>query len=272
MKCVLYVLIIHYSIAAVHNEFIEPSIVYSHRLELCIKNIRTWMRLNMLKLNDDKTELLIIYPKSSDLDSLPDSVDVGNITIKAATEARNLGVIFDSTMSSGKHVASICRSAYFHLHAIGRIRKFLDQQSTKQLVHALVLSRLDTCNSLLGGLPSNLLQRLQQVQNMCARIIMLSNKRDHATPLMKELHWLPIKCRINYKLLMLTFKCLHQLAPQYLADLVTIYEPGRSLRSSNTLSLTERKARTNTYGKELFHTWHHDTGMHSHLHSVSASQ
>ena len=223
-----------------------------HRLELCNKDIRTWMRLNMLKLNDDKTELLIIYPKSSDLDSLPDSVDVGNITIKAATEARNLGVIFDSTMSSGKHVASICRSAYFHLHAIGRIRKFLDQQSTKQLVHALVLSRLDTCNSLLGGLPSNLLQRLQQVQNMCARIIMLSNKRDHVTPLMKELHWLPIKCRINYKLLMLTFKCLHQLAPQYLADLVTIYEPGRYLRSSNTLSLTERKARTKTYGERTF--------------------
>ena len=203
----------------------------------------------MFKLNDDKTELLIIYHKSSDLDSMPDSVDVGNITIKAATKARNLGVIFDSTMSSGKHVASICRSAYFHLHAIGRIRKFLEQQSTKQLVHALVLSRLDTCNSLLGGLPSNLLQRLQQVQNMCARIIMLSNKRDHVTPLMKELHWLPIKCRMNYKLLMLTFKCLHQLAPQYLADLVTIYEPGRSLRSSNTLSLTERKARPKTYGE-----------------------
>ena len=223
-----------------------------HRLELCIKDIRTWMRLNMLKLNDDKTELLIIYPKSSNLDSLPNSVDVGNITIKAATEARNLGVIFDSTMSSGKHVASICRSAYFHLHAIGRIRKFLDQQSTKQLVHALVLSRLDTCNSLLGGLPSNLLQRLQQVQDMCARIIMVSNKRDHVTPLMKELHWLPIKCRINYKLLLLTFKCLHQLAPQYLADLLTIYEPGRSLRSSNTLSLTERKARTKTYGERTF--------------------
>ena len=69
---------------------------------------------------------------------------------------------------------------------------------------------------------------------------------------MKELHWLPIKCRINYKLLMLTFKCLHQLAPQYLADLVTIYEPGRSLRSSNTLSLTERKARTKTYGERTF--------------------
>ena len=222
------------------------------RLELCIKDIRAWMRLNMLKLNDDKTELLIIYPKSSDLDSLPDSVDVGDITIKAATEARNLGVIFDSTMSSGKHVASICRSDYFHLHAIGRIRKFLDKQSTKQLVHALVLSRLDTCNSLLGGLPSNLLQRLQQVQNMCARIIMLSNKRDHVTPLKKELHWLPIKCRINYKLFMLTFKCLQQFAPEYLADLVTIYEPARSLRSSNALSLTERKARTKTYGERTF--------------------
>ena len=73
------------------------------------------------------------------------------------------------------------------LLSLARHRSHTQIPRPAELVHALVLSRLDTCNSLLEGLPSNLLQRLQQVQNMCARIIMLSNKRDHVTPLMKEI-------------------------------------------------------------------------------------
>ena len=222
------------------------------RLELCIVDIRAWMRTHMLKLNDDKTELIIIHPKSAEQDRLPDSVVIGNSSIKPSKEARNLGVIFDSTMSTEKHVNNICRSAYYHLHSIGRVRRYLDQQSTKQLVHALVISRLDTCNSLLCGLPATLIEKLQRIQNACAKTIMGGSKRDHVTPLLKELHWLPVKSRINYKLIMLTFKCIHHLVPQYLADLVTKYQPGRSLRSANAMLLVEPKARTKTYGERAF--------------------
>ena len=192
-------------------------------------DIREWMRHNMLMLNDDKTELILFHPKSADSVELPQGVTVGNSSISPSKTARNLGVIFDSTMPLSKHITGISRAAFYHLRAIARIRKYLDRQSTNQLVHALVISRLDNCNSLLYRLPDTLLKQLQRVQNACARIVMKCSKRDHITPLLKELHWLPVHARIEYKII---FKCLNNLAPIYLADLITLYHPARSLRSA----------------------------------------
>ena len=154
-------------------------------------------------------------------------------------------------MTFEHHIANICRSAYYHLHSIYKIRCYLDQQSTKQLVHAMVISRLDTCNSLLYGLPATLVDRLQRVQNACARTIMKASRRDHVTPLLKELHWLPIKCRITFKILMLTYKCINGFAPDYLAKLLTVYDPPRQLRSCNQLFLNQPTTRTKT-GERAF--------------------
>ena len=173
---------------------------------------------------------------------------IGDSSIVSAENAKNLGVTFDSIMSLENHVANISRAAYYHLHAIGRVRRYLDLQSAKQLVHAMVISRLDTCNSLLCNLPDTTVKRLQRVQNACAKTIMGRAKKDHVTPLLKELHWLPVKSRINYKLIMIVFKCLHGIAPQYLSDLLTKYEPGRSLRSENKILLVEPPSRTKIYG------------------------
>lgn len=164
---------------------------------------------------------------------------VGSSGIIPSETAKNLGVAFDATLSLHQHVTNISRAAYYHLHAIGRIRRYLDQSTTKQLVHALVISRIDSCNSLLYGLPYVLLKRLQRVQNACARMIMRRSKREHVTPLFKELHWLPVHARIEHKIIMLTFKCLHGLAPSYLADLVTVYDPQRSLRSADKCMLSQ---------------------------------
>ncbi len=116
------------------------------------------------------------------------------------------------------------------------MQRYLDQQSAKQIVHALVISRLDCCNSLLCGLPADLLNRLQRVQNACARTIMMCRKYDHITPVLKELHWLPIAQRIQFKVLMLTYKCLHGLAPQYLAELITPYRCGRNVCPTSSVS------------------------------------
>ena len=203
------------------------------RVERCVADIREWMRNNMLMLNDDKTELLIFHPKSTDPVDLPQGVIVGNSSIPPSKTAKNLGVIFDTTMSLSKHISGMSRAAYYHLRAIGRIRRYLDRQSTKQLVHALVISRLDGCNSLLYGLPDTLLKQLQRVQNACARMVMKCSKREHITPLLQELHWLPVHARIEYKVIFLTFKCLNNLAPTYLADLITLYHPTRCLRSAD---------------------------------------
>lgn len=104
---------------------------------------------------------------------------------------------------------------------------------TKALVHAFVTCRLDNCNSLLFGLPKYLVHRLQLAQNCAARLIFCGRKHDHVTLLLKELHWLPVGQRIIFKILLLTFKALNNLCPSYISDLLEIYKPTRSLRSSS---------------------------------------
>ena len=109
------------------------------KMERCVISIRQWMKTNMLKLNDDNTEILIIRQKSAHQHLLPESVRIGNTNVTPNTHARNLGVTFDCNMSLERHVTNISRTAYYHLHSIGRIRRYLDQGHTKQLVHALVI-------------------------------------------------------------------------------------------------------------------------------------
>ena len=156
-----------------------------------------------------------------------------------------------------QHVNNICRSASFALYNIGKIRPYLDEASTKKLVHALVVSRLDTCNSLLYGLPQNLTDKLQRVQNSAARLVTRVRGRVHMTPVLRSLHWLPIRKRVLFKILLLTFKAIRGSAPQYIMDLLTIYKPARCLRSStgNSPQLclpSVKDIRTATYGERAF--------------------
>ena len=100
-------------------------------------------------------------------------------------------------------------------------------------IHAFISSRLDYCNSLLSGIDQSSLRRLQLVQNAAARLLTGTKKREHITPVLAALHWLPVHFRIDFKILLFTFKSLHGLAPSYLADLVKPYIPERALRSAN---------------------------------------
>ena len=125
-------------------------------------------------------------------------------------------------MSMENHIAAMCKSAFYHLRNISRIRKYLSLHTAEMLVHAFVSSRLDFCNSLLFGLPKQTLKKLQHVQNAAARIgiVTLTHKCEHITPVLYKLHWLPIEERIVFKILLMTFKCMLGLAPSYLSDLV----------------------------------------------------
>ena len=214
------------------------------KMERCVTNVRQWMKTNMLKLNDDKTEIFVIRPKSANQHLLPESVRIGNTNVTPNTQARHLGVTFDCNMSLERHVTNISRTAYYHLHSIGRIRRYLKTGHTKQLVHALVISRIDCCNSLLNGLSVAVVEKLQRVQNASARVILIRPKRDHVRPMLLELHWLPVKCRITFKTPLLTFKCFHGLAPTYLSALFSPYCLTRSLRSSDQLLLNQPTSRT----------------------------
>ena len=201
-------------------------------MEACIRDIDVWMTVNMLKMNRDKTELLVLHGRQRPLPPLT-TISVYDEEINRSTKARNVGVIYDSSMSMENHIMAICKAAFFHLRNISRIMKYLSTQMAEMLVHAFVSSRLDYCNSLLYGLPKESLKKLQHVQNVAARIVTHSRKCDHITPVLCQLHWLPIEERIVFKILLLTFKCLNGLAPPYLCDLITKYVPRRNLRSLN---------------------------------------
>ena len=119
------------------------------------------------------------------------------------------------------------------------------------MVHAFVTTHLDYCNSLYYGLPKKQIKRLQGIQNTAARLVTGTRKYDHITPILRELHWLQVDTRIIFKYLLITFKCIHGLAPKYLSDLLTL-KKNRGLRSDNKLLLVKPKSRLVTYGDRAF--------------------
>ncbi|KAF7644752.1 hypothetical protein LDENG_00060110 [Lucifuga dentata] len=143
----------------------------------------------------------------------------------------NLGVIFDSRLTFQPHIKSITKTAFFHLSNIAKIRPILSLRDAETLIHAFVSSRLDYCNVLLSGLPNYAIRSLQLVQNAAARLLTKTRKYDHITPVLASLHWLPVQARADFKVLLLTYKALHGLAPPYLSELLTPYTPARPLRS-----------------------------------------
>ena len=191
-------------------------------MERCIEEIRTWMLTDKLKINDNKTEFLIIGTKQQLSKISPCHLTIGNATVSPVNCARNLGTWMDTSLALQDHINKTCRAAYFHIHNIRHIRKFLTKEATQTLVHALVISRIDYCNSLLYGLPAVHVARLQRLQNSSARLISHTIRFHHITPVLKSLHWLPVKYRILFKVAILTFKILHGPSPDYLKELVTI--------------------------------------------------
>jgi len=143
-----------------------------------------------------------------------------------------LRVTFDDNLTFENVVSQKCRSASFGLYKIGRIRNYLDKTTTERLIHAFVMSHFDFCNSLLFGLPSRQIQRLQVIQNSAARLVTRTKKHESISSVLRNLHWLPIQSRINFKVLLFAYQCFHQFAPLYLLELLTQYKPERTLRSS----------------------------------------
>ena len=211
------------------------------------------MKLNLLKLNDDKTELLVITSRPSRSQSLDISIKVGDQYISPSDDPpKNLGVIFDSTCSLRDHVANVCRSINFNLYSIGKIRKYLDRPTVEKLVNATITSRLDYCNSLMFGIPKELITQLHMRQNHAARVITQWRKYDHITPVLVDLHWLPVKQRIDFKILLLTYKALDGLAPAYLREQLVPYSPTRTLRSKENHQLTSPRCRLENFGRRSF--------------------
>ena len=217
----------------------------------CTNAISAWMKNYFLKLNSTKTEVLIITQPSVK-SPLISAIEVCGASVPSSTCVRDLGVLFDSHMDLKEHVEKICAKAYYQLHLIGRVRKYIGEDAAKQLVHTNVISHIDYCNALLLDLPDYVINKLQRVQNHAARLVKRTNIMDSTTPLLKDLHWLPVRFRIQYKNILLIHKCLNGMCPPYLTVLINRYVPTRTLRSQNEFLLSRVDFKLKKYGGRSF--------------------
>ena len=173
------------------------------------------MLADKLRLNDSKTEFLIIGTKQQLSKISSYHLTIGSATVPPVNSARNLGTWIDTSLALQDHINKACRAAYFHIYNIRHIRNFQTKDATQILVHALVISRIDYCNGLLYGLPVVTVAKFQRLQNSAARLISLTSRFHHITPVMKSPPWLPVKYRILFKVAILTFKISNRLSPDY---------------------------------------------------------
>ena len=221
------------------------------KLEACVKDIANWMGANKLQLNDSKSEVIVFSPPKIETPPVLNSFNICEANVTIAASVRDLGVLFTANLSAERQVNAMSAACYFHLSNISAIRKCLTKDATEKLIHAFISSKLDFCNSLLVNLPAQLISKLQRVQNAAARIITGTPRREHITPILQQLHWLPVQQRIDFKTLLLTWKAANAEAPVYLQNLIQPYQPSRNLRSGNDGLLVQPIVRTNA-GKRTF--------------------
>jgi hypothetical protein len=193
-----------------YNHNILPySLCASRRLQLNPTKFEiAWFgsRANLRRIADDDARCLRI------------SADT---VIKPVDVVRNLGVLLDSELTMKQHVNKIASVCYFHLRRLRQLRRLLGPDVMKMLVSAFILSRLDYCNAVLAGLPKSTTDILQRVQNAAARLILGLRPQDSADGALKQLHWMPIRYRIRYKLCVLVHGVTVHQSPSYITDIVT---------------------------------------------------
>jgi Reverse transcriptase (RNA-dependent DNA polymerase)/Endonuclease-reverse transcriptase len=215
------------------------------RLENCITSVHKWMLHNWLSLNPKKSDVIqFISGRGQNRVEDVASVAVSGVPIRPSSCVKSLGITFDSDLAFDQHIANVCKASYFHIRALRHIRKSLPYDVVKTVASSIVGSRMDYCNALFVGMSESNFSKLQRVQNALARVVLELSKFDHITPALIELHWLPVKHRVTFKLATSTFKILQSGQPAYLRDLVNLYEPARTLRSSTQHLLCIQRTKT----------------------------
>ena len=198
-----------------------------------VVNIACWMDTMHLKLNPDKTEFSL-FGYRNQLDKCKTSyVTISGSTIPKSPSVKYLGVTLDENLNLKEHILTKCRTAIANFVRICNIWQYLTTDACTTLVLGLCISHLDYAYALYYGLPDKTVSHLQMVQSMFAKLTLRKSKYDSTTEALSQLHWLPIKHRINFKIATITHKCLYGTAPQYLKDLLIPTSNPRSLRSSN---------------------------------------
>ncbi len=208
-----------------------------HRFE----EIKGWMAHTFLQLNESKSEILILGPSRTSF----------RVSLSASVQhyVRHLGVTLDSLLYFEKHITTVASSIWDQLL---NWNSRCPTKISETVINVFVTSRLDYCNSLYCVLPQMGIYRLQVVQNASAKLLTETKKRDHISPILACLHWLPVKFRIDFKIAVFVYKTLPGLAPKYISDLVTPYSPQRALKSNNQFILSVQRCRCKTEGGRAF--------------------
>ena len=214
------------------------------------------MNSNRLRLNSSRAEFIWLGSSRRLPRCSFDPLLIGGSIVHPAASVRDLGVIFDPALSFANHVAKLTGISFCHIRQLRSIRHSLTMDSCHSLVRALIVSRLDYCNGLLGGAPAFLLDRLSGVLRAAARVVLQLPRTSQISDAMKEqLHWLDIPARVNFKLCVFAFRCLHGSAPPYLMRCCVRVIPGRlDLRSADSAKgrLVVPKTNTKTISRRAF--------------------
>ena len=222
-------------------------------IQSCAESVRDWMACNRLRMNDDKTEIMPVGTKAK-LKSVPQtsSLILSGSTIPFSYKVRNLGVYLDSNLSMDQYVNFLSRSVFLELRRIGHLRRHLTVDATKKWFHLSFRQGWTTATLCWQVSRKNRLDRLQRVQNNAAFLVLGRRGRDHAKPLLRSLHWLPVRARTEYKISTLCYRSRDSSVPAYLSDLLSVYQPSRSLRSADAGLMTVPRIKLNKYGKCAF--------------------
>ncbi|KAF7235274.1 hypothetical protein EYD10_17889 [Varanus komodoensis] len=210
-------------------------------LNRCLAEVMGWMRANKLKLYPDKVEVLLVGSLNSwvgDLDLV-----LNGVAFPLKDMVRSLGVLLDLEMTLEAQVLAVVRSAFHQLRLIHQLCPYLEDDCLATVMHVLVTSRLDFCNVLYMGLPLKTVWILQMVQNRAARFLTRTGCYFHITLVLYQFHWLPIKVRAQFRVLVITYKALNGLGPGYLKEHLWPYLPSRPLRSVAEALLQEHPIR-----------------------------
>ena len=214
-------------------------------MQLCISDVKSCATANMLKLNDNKTELMLVTSKrTKHLHNLPTSITIGNAHFPVMQSVHNIGFTLDCHLTMNAYISNIARTCYFELRRLEFICRFLTSTSTATLVSAFVLPRIVYCSSLLFCSTHDATSELQRIQNNAARVILRLPKSSIITTHLKSLNWLPVKERSIYKIACLCYHCHSSTAPSYVTDMLQ-KKPShtRNTRSSScTMPLLDRPA------------------------------
>lgn len=206
----------------------------------CLEHISRWMSESFLCINQSKTKILVMASPA-----VQNSIDirgtfVNNQCIRFVDSAKNLGVLLDKELSFTRQINNIVRNCYFTIKKLSRLKSILTSDQLCTLVCSLVFSQLDYCNSLYYGINAVSLKKLQSVQNCAARLVMKSGIGYRITDqLFVKLHWLKIRERVYFKILLFVHKCLLNKAPTSLCNLISYSASERTMQLNETQTVTK---------------------------------